>query len=162
MPAAAGAGWCASPQPQADHRAGHHRGDDRPGLYRHRLRRWRHPGAARRQDGELQGLEAVIDKDLASSLLARDLRRGAVRGFHRGGKGRHQFRPAGPALARPHHALRSAALRRRGPLSQGQHGPEDRGGDRPSSKAAAAAPSSPIRPISAARLSGATGTHIVP
>ena len=55
-----------------------HRRDpgDRPpgqgGLCRDRLRRRRHPGR-RDTAGDLEGVEAVIDKDLASAMLAREL-----------------------------------------------------------------------------------------
>ncbi len=101
-------------------------------------------------DGTLTGIDAVIDKDLASSLLARSI--GAdlfvlATGVERVAIG---FNTPQPALARPHDARRGAALPCRGPVRQGQHGAEDRGAHRIPRMPAAGRALSPTRPISGA------------
>ena len=54
----------------------------RPRLRRHLRGRWRHPrhvhGRARAAGRQLVGVEAVIDKDLASALLAKELKADAL------------------------------------------------------------------------------------
>ena len=78
-------------------------------------------------NGELRGLEAVIDKDRASALLAhRNEGRPADDPDRRAARG-DPLRPARPAVARSHHRAAGRGLRGRGPLRRRQHGPEDRG-----------------------------------
>ena len=78
-------------------------------------------------NGELRGVEAVIDKDLASALLGdRDERRPAGDSDRRAAR-RDPLRPARRRVARPNQHRASRGLRCRGPLRRGQHGAEDRG-----------------------------------
>ena len=70
-----GAAWrrvVASPRPLAILEARRDRSARIAGCHRHLRRRRRHTGA-RADDGRLYGVEAVIDKDHASALLAREL-----------------------------------------------------------------------------------------
>ena len=76
-------------------------------------------------DGDLQGVEAVIDKDLASSMLARELNADLFvisTGVAQGGD---QLRPPGSALAGAADPRGSGDVPRRGPLRRRQHGAED-------------------------------------
>ena len=57
-------------------------------------------------DGNLSGVAAVIDKDLASALLANTHRCRAPRHHHRGREGGARLRHAGGADCRPHDARR--------------------------------------------------------
>ena len=77
--------------------------------------------------GRLAGVAAVIDKDLASSLLGSPPGGRALRGVHRGRAGVPPLRNPRPAADRHAERGRSAAAARRGrSLRRWQHGPEDR------------------------------------
>ena len=48
------------------------------------------------EHGDLRGIEAVIDKDFGSALLATEHQGRPVRDLHRRGEGGHQFQQARP------------------------------------------------------------------
>ena len=83
----------------------------RPGFVVDRLRRRRHPGRSRTPTATFAGVEAVIDKDLASACSRAHRRRPSAAPDRRRAGGA-RLRQARPALAGPHHrrARRDAHL----------------------------------------------------
>ena len=86
--------------------------------------------------GVLQGVSAVIDKDLTSALLATDLRRRHAGHADRRGPGIARLRPADAATARHDDGRAGAASPGGRPVSGRQHGSQDRGGIALSGRAA--------------------------
>ena len=83
-----------------------------------------------RPDGRLEGVEAVIDKDFASALLARAVGADLLVHHDRRRPGRGRLRHARPARARRRQRRRGAPPPRRRAVPRRQHGAEDRGGAR--------------------------------
>ena len=79
------------------------------------------------EQGELQGVFAVIDKDRASSLLAAELKADLLLISTAVEKVAINFNKPNQKMARQDDAERSQAVLQRGALPVGQHGAEDRG-----------------------------------
>ena len=78
------------------------------------------------RDGQWAAVDAVVDKDRSSALLAaRDRGRHDGAG-HRGRRGLRRLRPADPACAARRHRGRDAGPPRRRAVPRGLHGPEGR------------------------------------
>ncbi len=76
---------------------------------------------------QLTGVEAVIDKDRVSSLLAWELEAAALPYFNRRGPSSTELRDARRAPTGASDRRRSLPLLARGPVPSRQHGPQDRG-----------------------------------
>lgn len=113
----------------------------------------------RTQAGEYQSVDAVIDKDLSTALLARGSRRRAGH-HHRRRESVHQLRQAEPAGAGPGERGADDALQGGGTLPGGQYAAENRCiSGIPASRRQTRGDY--LAGLLAAALRGETGTHIV-
>ena len=102
---------------QAARRAGHDR---------HRVRRWRSPDLSTIALQGWEGIDAVVDKDLAAAVLARDL--GARAAAHPDGRrrGLRRLGHAAAASAAPAHGRRGGGDGRAGAFGEGSMAPKVR------------------------------------
>lgn len=73
------------------------------------------------EDGELRGIDAVVDKDMSCSRLAVQMKADMLLILTARGPGLYQFQPAGSEGAGPDDHRPGAGIHKRGTIRAGQH-----------------------------------------